>query len=189
MEHVRLCLVVGMVPGGHRHGIVLSAKRFKPRRAGFARFALEALGSFGEGLGFERQNSNGQPCCRPSATASRSPSFSSPRVPVDMGDDQLVSQRMQHLEQHGGVEAATGRHNELEGRSIPASFSVRPTCLHLAWHQTLTECLGFEQALLVFLGVGKHGDGASKGGVDAAVSVVHQGSDDHVQIPIAAGAT
>ena len=162
-----------MVPGGHRHGIVLSAKRFKPRRAGFARFALEALGSFDEGLGFERQNLQwAAVLCGPigHGLAVAVVLLTSGAV-VDMGDDQLVSQRMQHLEQHGGVEAATGRHNELgrtvnPGRPSACDLHVLAPC---SWHQTLTGRLGFEQALLVFfLGVGKQGDGASKGGVDAA---------------------
>ena len=132
VEHVRLCLVVGMVPGGHRHGIVLGAKRFKPRRAGFARFALEALGPFDEGLGFEHQDLQWAAVfCGPigHGLAVAVVLLTSGAV-VDMGDDQLVSQRMQHLEQHCGVEAATGRHNEL-GRTVNPGFLQRATYMFL----------------------------------------------------------
>ena len=55
--------------------------------------------------------------------------------------------------------------------------------------QTISKSFGFEQALVVLrLGLGKQGDGPPKSGVHTfRFRVVHQTSNDHVEVPIAIG--
>ena len=122
-----------MVSGGHRHGLVLGAKRFKPRRAGLARFSLETLGPLHQGLGFERQDFEGAPVL--SGPCGHSLAVAVVLLPsgavVDMGDNEVVSQRVQHLEQHGGVESATGRHNKF-GRAVNSDLPKR--ALYMVLH-------------------------------------------------------
>ena len=58
-----------------------------------------------------------------------------------------------------------------------------------SWLQTISKGFGLEQAFVVFrFSLGKQGDGTTECGVHAfRLRVVHQTSNDHIEVPIAIG--